>query len=268
MDHQNKPTQNRSDTVSNWRDKSQTNRNDDFKTKRSSRDHYSNRRKEPREHYTSRHHNSYNTYNHKYKSHVTNDEKKEFSITDDEFPELGSATSKSLDSSIEYLEKCKKKKEEDAEQRDGCIDTSDPQYWDGYRWKGPMFLKSIRNQPNDAKNIRVGNGTLYSRDNHTWFPSWEETFTETEWDSMEFQEHMQTTNEVMEHLADKYQQELEEAYDLYYETNHINLCLQTHFEGIEYEKYASRVEQAWNEIDDITDTDDFEEEDYLSDDSY
>lgn len=261
MDNQNKSTQNRSDTVSNWRDKSQTNRTKDYKA--SSRDRHSNGRKEGKETYSRRNYDSYSRYDRKYTPDIIQ-KKKEFSLTDDDFPELGSSVSKTSEASPIYLEKCKKTKEEEADEREGWIDTSDPQYWDGYRWKGPMFLRSSRKE---RDSIQSKSGTLYSRDNYTWFPSWKETFTDVEWINMEYQDDMERSNEVMQYLANKHELKIENAYDLYYETGYINSTLHAHWDGIEYQNYLDQLEEEQNHCEETTDIDD-DEEDYLSDSSY
>ena len=258
MNNQNKSTQNRSDTVSNWRDKSQTKRSDDYKSSQSSSmDRHTSGRREGRQHYSSRHSDT-----RKYTPDVI-EKKKEFSLTDDDFPELGGNVSKPSEASTEYLEKCKKTKEEEAEEREGWIDTSDPQYWDSYRWKGPMFLRSSRK----GDDICSNSGTLYSRDNYTWFPSWKETFTDTEWNNMDYQDHMETSNEIMQYLANKHEAEIKKAYDLYNESGHVNLCLHTHLDGIEYENYVDQLEEVWNNSEETTDYED-DDLDYLSDGSY
>jgi hypothetical protein len=263
MNNQNKSTQNRSDTVSNWRDKSQTKRSDDYKSSQSSSmDRHTSGIREGRQHYSSRHYDTYSKYNRKYTPDII-EKKKEFSLTDDDFPELGGNASKPSEVSTEYLEKCKKTKEEEAEEREGWIDTSDPQYWDSYRWKGPMFLRSSRKDDDICSNSR----TLYSRDNYTWFPSWKETFTDTEWNNMDYQDHMETSNEIMQYLANKHEAEIKKAYDLYHESGHVNLCLHTHLDGIEYENYVDQLEEAWNNSEETTDYED-DDLDYLSDGSY
>ena len=115
-----------SDQVSNWRDKKQTFQ----KTKSSDQ-------KNKDKTYSSSRNKSYSKPNYNYTSsqqHSAREKqpKKENSFTDEDCPELISNSSKLPETTIQYLEECKKKKEEEDLEKGDKINTNDPQYWNGY----------------------------------------------------------------------------------------------------------------------------------------
>ena len=171
-----------------------------------------------------------------------------------------------------YIEMCKKKKIEDLEKEP--INVKDPQYWDRKRWIGPHFMKAnklsdkwskyIENASKNASTIIIPHNTIYhSRDSVNWFPSWKETFTQQEWDDMNKQEEFDIANTVMQKLSDKYEKDLSEAYDVYYETGEVNITLQVHLECCEYEKWLDDFEKQFEEDDNEEQIN--EDEEYLSD---
>ena len=259
-----------SDQVSNWRDKKQTFQ----KTKSSDQ-------KNKDKTYSSSRNKSYSKPNYNYTSsqqHSAREKqpKKENSFTDEDFPELISNSSKLPETTIQYLEECKKKKEEEDLEKGDKINTNDPQYWNGYKWIGPMFIKSNycvdqnKQQSLSASAIvKPHFGILYSRDNHTWHNSWKNTFTDDEWENMEYQNNAEITYEVMEHLATTYEKELDEAYELYYDTGYMNICLQVHLRGLEYEKYSEKCDKEYYASQEEEDMEnDSYDDDYLSDGTY
>ena len=85
----------------------------------------------------------------------------------------------------------------------------------------------------------------YSRDLENWYPSQKETFTEEEWNNMQEQKFQEKMEIYSNKMYAKYEKELAEAYQEYYETGDINSCLQVHFEDIEYEKYLQKLEDQY-----------------------
>jgi hypothetical protein len=172
-----------------------------------------------------------------------------------------------------YMQKCMIINQEEKESKKHIIDVDDAKFWNGCIWIGPMFMKAdkpskmwqnylINASQNSSTIIIPSTNKYYSRDNHTWFPSWKETFTEEQWDNMQYQEDQEIANKVMNHLVEKHEEELTDAYELYYETGEMNMCLQAHLEHVEHEKYVQKIDEEWLNID----TQEEENEDeYLSD---
>lgn len=189
------------------------------------------------------------------------------------FPSLqGNKVSVDEPQTNNYIEMCKKKKTEDLEKE--SINVKDPQYWDRKRWIGPHFMKAnklsdkwskyIETASKNASTIIIPHNTIYhSRDSINWFPSWKETFTQQEWDDMNKQEDLDIANTVMQKLSEKYEKDLDEAYDLYYETGEVNITLQVHLESCEYEKWLEEFEKQFEEDDNEEQFN--EDEEYLSD---
>ena len=246
---------NKSDHVSNWRDKKQTKDIESkFRDGKYNRDNnFSTNNRNPRRDRDRRYYQNKN-----YMPPQSKPVKQEFRLSEDEFPGLSEIkTEDSNTSTGNYLNKCMKIKEE--YEKRNLINVKDPKYWDRHKWIGPTFMKSKKPSEkwqkyltnataaeNNVNTVLIPSSPIYySRDNENWFPSWKETFTEEEWSNMENQEFQENVNRVMNDLAAKHDRELTEAYQLYYETGEKNICLEVHLEHLEYEKYVQNLEEEW-----------------------
>ena len=151
------------------------------------------------------------------------------------------------------------------------FDVKDPKYWNGYIWIGPVFRKM--NKPSQNYNNYLKQATKYastivmpfekiqySRDNCNWYNSYKETFTEEEWNNMENQKYNEVLDNFAKKMEDKYNKELEEAYQDYYETGNMNTMVQVDIESKEFDKYLEKLENEY--LEDENDLDEEEEEEY------
>ena len=244
------------DSVSNWRDKSErSNQEKNYPCDKKDNSYHSNRSRNrnnydgrPLQRQSSVSGDSYDSYSreryrrrsyerrdHYNKDHSFQEEtpSKSLEIDMDDYPELESSNTTTQKTCNEYLQKCMKTKEE--QEKRCVIQVKDPKYWRGHQWIGPMFIRS-KHSPN----------IQYSRNDSDWFPSWKDTFTEEEWNLMQRQEEEEDARASGRRLCQLVERDLEEAWTLYYDTGEMNPLLQAHFEGIEYQKYEEKLEEAWN----------------------
>ena len=172
------------------------------------------------------------------------------------FPELSATNHSNKQQGNEYLQKCMKQNEEDKTNKQ-LIDVNDPKYWNGYIWIGPMYLKSSKPVNNNfikqqniekVSTVIIPCGpTYYSRDGLNWFPSWKETFTKHQWENMTYQKESIRTERVFKSLAQSYENDLEKAYQEYYEYGTVNTTLEVHLECLEYDKYVEKFDLDFEE---------------------
>jgi hypothetical protein len=153
-----------------------------------------------------------------------------------------------------YLDKCRQKKEED-EKNNTRINTEKSEYWRGNIWIGPILLKQEKPttkywnnymeavKKNPPSSIMMPGKALYSRDNENWYKSYKETFTEEEWELMKTQELMEIGEKYAKRMEEKYNRELAEAYQEYYETGKMNSMVQVDMEDKAYDKYLEKMEK-------------------------
>jgi hypothetical protein len=164
---------------------------------------------------------------------------------------------------INYVEMCKKTKEEDEEKKPH-VDVHDPKYWDRHRYIGPKLMKSdkqsspefqqyLREASKNASTIVIPNSNImYSRDGLNWHSSWKETFTEEQWDNMNQQIEQDSLMRIAENLSERYEKDLQNAFQLYEESGEVNGCLQCHLDSIEHDKYLEKLEK---QLEDTTESD-------------
>lgn len=150
------------------------------------------------------------------------------------------------------------------------IDVKDPGYWNKHIWIGPVLTKMKKPDNNYSNYLKQAtkyastivmpfNKIQYSRNGINWHNSFKETFTEEEWNNMlqqEFDEKMEKHSNKME---EKYNKELQAAYQEYYETGDMNTMVQVDIEVKEHEKYLERLEKEIQEYEDDYDFEDDEE---------
>jgi hypothetical protein len=200
--------------------------------------------------------------------------KKEFNIMD--HPELAYNQINRIESSgPNYVEMCKKKKEEDEEKKP-LVDVHDPKYWDRHRYIGPKLLKShkqsfqvqtyLREASKYAQTIVIPHKTtIYGRDGINWYSSWKETFTEEQWNNMNHQIEQDTLMRIVDNLSERYEKDLQNAFQLNEESGEVNGCLQCHLDSIEYDKYLEKMENQFEDIPESDGSDDGHESEYNSD---
>jgi hypothetical protein len=220
--------------------------------------------------------NRYNRNDYNYVDHYEPEQKevqKEYNILD--YPELAyNQTDNEKTVVPNYLEMCKKTQQED-EGKKPLINVSDPKYWDRYIYTGPKFIKSEKQSPQIQQYLREASKNtssilipykqiLYSRDGLNWHSSWKETFTDEEWNNMNTQFEQDSVARVFNKMSIRYDNELQEAYDLYDETGEINGCLQCHIDSIKYEKYLEQLEKQFEEVSAFEESDLDSDTDYYS----
>jgi hypothetical protein len=208
---------------------------------------------------------------------------------EDEFPELvkkgvsndprddtSNNTSNNTDNVIEESswKKAMKLREEKERLKEGTINQHDPKYWRGVRWIGPTMMRH-KNYSNDwykyMENVEKSHASSYiipfreieySRDGISWYPSWNETFSEEQ--LLRIEEEEENEYKIKQYrILDEYRKKLEHESDLYYEEEgELDGYAIAQIERMEYEKYA---EQFDNEPTIEENTDDMDSDDYLED---
>lgn len=205
-------------------------------------------------------------------------QKKEPNLDDiDSYPVLLSEKDNKLNvnKGKNYLEMCKEKNEEEKE----IINLQDKKYWRGHIWIGPKFTKRENSKQVNSYLERINKGhsstiiipmtgVKYSRNSVDWYDSWKETFTKGEWMDMseqikneEWEEEVKQLNYNIGKLADRYNKESQEYYDV---TGRFDDYAEAVINRIRYEKYLEDLESV--EIEEEDDIEEYEEEDYYSDD--
>ena len=278
-----------SDNVSSWRnggDKKNKSNNrrrhndsQDNSTSNYSSNNHSYQRRESNQRNRNYRDNRYNRSNYYRRQEPQKPEKpKEFNIYD--HPEL--LKSYTFDESSEntqkkdYVNKCRQTKEDDIKRNPVQLD--DPKYWNGCQWIGPRFMKydNSNDCKNDSKNLKQQNNTennitttviphkpiLYSRDTVHWHSSWENTFSQDEWNNMEAQEDSNRCREVVQQSVAAHEKNLEYDFRTYCLTGEVSGRLQAHFDQIDYEKYDRKmIEEYEASIQDIPSDEDVHESD-------
>lgn len=176
-------------------------------------------------------------------------------FTNEEFPELSFTNNDDTKTESKYLDICKKLKKEN-EIKKPLIDVNDPKYWKQNKWVGPMMIKSGKHLKKQKQQfiyndvIVPNNKTLYGRDGISWFPSWKETFTDEQWNNMNYQIECEHAYNVINSLCNRYQQDLDNAYHEYYEYGTMNTCLNSHIDLIESEIYADNIDKEYEMVSD------------------
>ncbi len=172
-----------------------------------------------------------------------------------------------------------KKREEDDKKNTDLINQSDPKYWRGVNWIGPMLVRQ-KQFPNswypyvgvDTTDTRAKNqassfifphgDTEYSRNGTRWYKSWEETFSSEQLFRIKCEEHETELYEMANNINEYYAQ-LEKESDKYFEEyGKMDDLAIAKMDRMEYEQYAEQFiyEEEYDETEE--DVDDAE---YISD---
>ena len=197
---------------------------------------------------------------------------------EEDFPELVKTEKKdtsNIQSESSWQSAMKQREEEEQRSKEGTINQNDPKYWRGAKWIGPMLIRQ-KNYPDSwyqyMETASKGHAssylcpfreTEYSRDGTNWYLSWNETFSETQLQRMEYEEEEEQQFE-QSRILEKYRQKLEEESDKYYEEmGELDGYAIARLEREAYEKYA---EQFDIEIP-VEDIDNEDSDEYLEDDN-
>lgn len=178
-----------------------------------------------------------------------------------------------------WLKAIKKREEEDKKNSD-LINQSDPKYWRGVNWIGPMLVRQ-KQFPNSwypyvgidtATDTRAKNqassfifphgDTEYSRNGTRWYKSWEETFSSEQLFRIKYEEDETELYEMANNINEYYAQ-LEKESDKYFEEyGKMDDLAIAKLDRMEYEQYAEQFiyEEEYDETEE--DVDDAE---YISD---
>ena len=234
------------------------------------------KKENPQQYSRDRNDNHYSNRNSNYKSYNRRSdvlEKKEPDLSDENsYPVLESGMNNSLNSCkapvYNYLEMCKEKEKEEKDK----INLNDKKFWRGNVWIGPKFMKNVNSKSINRYLSRVLKensstvliptlGTRYSRNSFDWYNSWEECFSESEWNNMnsqleneEWEESVNNLNSNINRLAEIYERESDEYYEL---TGRLDDYAEAVMDRIMYEKYLEHLE-----VEEIVDNEEDEDEEY------
>ena len=169
----------------------------------------------------------------------------------------------------------KQRQEEEDRIKEGTINQNDPKYWRGATWIGPMLIRQKKYPESWYKYMETASKgyassymfpfreTEYSRDGATWYPSWNETFSDSQLLGMEYEEEEEDKME-QHRILEEYGQRLRNESDNYYEeTGEMDGYEIAYIERIAYEKYAEQfdIEAEAEHLEDAMDSDDYLEDD-------
>ena len=177
-----------------------------------------------------------------------------------------------------WIQAIKKREEEDKKHAD-LINQSDPKYWRGANWIGPMLVRQkqfpnswypyvgiesesdISNKNKASSFIFPHGDTEYSRNGTRWYKSWEETFSSEQLFRIKYEEDETELYEMATNINEYYAQ-LEKESDRYFEEygKFDDLAI-AKLDRMEYEQYAEQFlyEEEYDEHDEDVDTE------YISD---
>jgi hypothetical protein len=173
-----------------------------------------------------------------------------------------------------WLQAIKKREEADKKNAD-LINQSDPKYWRGVNWIGPMLVRqkqfpnswypyvgsdtSVKNQASSF--IFPHGNTEYSRNGTRWYKSWEETFSSEQLFRIKYEEDETELYEMANNINEYYAR-LEKESDRYFEEyGKLDDLAIAKLDRMEYEQYAEQFiyEEEYDETEEDVDTE------YISD---
>ena len=175
------------------------------------------------------------------------------------------------------------KKREQEEKCKNIINENHPKYWDGARWRGPMFIRgSYKGNYNKRVNRNVVNGKNYennrssflffhnkieySRNDNDWHDSWTNTFTQQQLEKLKQQEAREyhvNCCKVLEQYGNRLEKE---SNDYYNETGELDEFAKAQVQRMQYEKYAEQFEVVEQDDENSLSEDYMDDEEYLEDD--
>jgi hypothetical protein len=197
---------------------------------------------------------------------------------EEEFPELVKTDKKDTENILtesSWQNAMKQRQEEEERIKEGTINQNDPKYWRGATWIGPMLIRQKNYPESWYKYMEAASSgyassymcpfreTEYSRDGATWYPSWNETFSDSQLLGIEYEEEEEYKME-QDRILEEYGQILRNESDNYYEeTGELDGYAIAYMERIAYEKYAEQfdIEAEAEHLEDAMDSDDYLEDD-------
>tara|TARA_Y100000992_G_C21204267_1_gene462104 strand:- start:231 stop:1022 length:792 start_codon:yes stop_codon:yes gene_type:complete len=167
---------------------------------------------------------------------------------------------------FDYLEKCKKVKEE--EEKKG-LNLKDPKYWNKNKWIGPKFMKQNKSKLQVNSITIFPNNVLYSRNGVDWFTSWKGTFQEEEYNKM----IKQINEENEERLLNIYREKMErkdrerkkESIRHYNETGELDDYAKVEIMFKRHLEYEDSLQKEIDEYEEQEDSDNYDDDDIESD---
>ena len=197
---------------------------------------------------------------------------------EEEFPELVKTDKKDTENILtesSWQNAMKQRQEEEERIKEGTINQNDPKYWRGATWIGPMLIRQ-KNYPDSwykymetaskgyaSSYLFPFRKTEYSRDGSTWYPSWNETFSDSQLLEMEYEEKEEYKMEQYR-ILEEYGQRLRNESDKYYEEmGELDGRTIAYLERMAYEKYVEQfdIEAEAEHLEDDVDSDDYLEDD-------
>lgn len=206
-------------------------------------------------------------------------------IKKEDFPELPPPPPPPQAKESCWIQAIKKREEEDKKHAD-LINQSDPKYWRGANWIGPMLIRQKQfpnswypyvgigtdtattataketSDKNQASSFIFPHGdTEYSRNGTRWYKTWEETFSSEQLFRIKYEEDETELYEMANNINEYYTQ-LEKESDRYFEEyGRLDDLAIAKLDRMEYEQYAEQFlyEDEYDEHDEDVDTE------YISD---
>lgn len=201
-------------------------------------------------------------------------------IKKEDFPEMPKAEPPPPAKESCWLQAIKKREEEDKKNKD-LINQSDPKYWRGVNWIGPMLVRQKQFPDSWYPYVGVGHGigsdtsvksqassfifphgvTQYSRDGKRWYKSWDETFSSEQLFRIKCEEEETELCEIVNNMSEHYTM-LERESDKYFEEyGKLDDLAIAKLDRMEYENYAEQFiyEEEYDEHEEDIDTE------YMSD---
>jgi hypothetical protein len=181
-----------------------------------------------------------------------------------------------------WLQAIKKREEEDKKNAD-LINQSDPKYWRGVNWIGPMLVRQkkfpnswypyvgIRTESDTSVNTNAKSqassfifphgDTEYSRDGKRWYKSWDETFSSEQLFRIKYEEEETELYEIVNNMSEYYTMLENESNKYFEEYGKLDDLAIAKLDRIEYENYAEKniYDEEYDEPDEDVDTE------YMSD---
>jgi|TARA_B110000967_G_scaffold201587_1_gene239093 hypothetical protein len=168
----------------------------------------------------------------------------------------------------------------DEEKNSSCIDEMDSKYWCGVRWIGPMML---RQKPSSVARIDISSnhlplspissilvpnkGVEYSRDDVTWYNSWDDTFSEEQLYNIHLEKESEYQEGCARRLDDYREASIKESRLYYEETCELDGFAIAELDRLAYDEYAKQFDIDVSSNDNLeNDEDDENIGDYLEDD--
>jgi hypothetical protein len=181
-----------------------------------------------------------------------------------------------------WLQAIKKREEEEKKNAD-LINQSDPKYWRGVNWIGPMLMRQKQfptswypyagpgdesdttantNAKSQSSSFIFPHGdTEYSRDGKRWYKTWDETFSAEQLFRIKYEEDETELYEIISNMSEYYTMLEHESNKYFEEYGKLDDLAIAKLDRIEYENYAEQFiyDEEYDEPDEDVDTE------YMSD---